>query len=74
MSERIERIDDRCFLVANHPYFLEIDAERRQIFRDIADVLVLGAAGQDPVTDHRERGRDNLFGSGRGIWPSPSVR
>ena len=29
-----------------YPYFLEIDAERRQILRDIANVLVLGAAGQ----------------------------
>jgi hypothetical protein len=27
-------VDDRYLLVANHPYFLEIDAERRQIFRD----------------------------------------
>ena len=46
MPERIERIDDRCLLVADHPHFLEIDADRRQIFRDIANVLVLGAAGQ----------------------------
>jgi hypothetical protein len=36
-----------------------------QIFRDISDVLVLGAAGQDLVPDHQERSRDNLFGSGR---------
>jgi hypothetical protein len=36
------------------------------IFRNIADVLVLGSAGQDLVTDHQERGRDNLLGSGRG--------
>ena len=63
--ERIECIDDRSLLVANHPHFLEIDADRRQIFRDIADVLVLGAAGQDLATDHQERGRDGLFGSGR---------
>src|SRR6516225_9350409 len=49
--ERIECIDDRSLLVANHPHFLEIDADRRQIFRDIADVLVLGAAGQDLATE-----------------------
>src|SRR5262249_18817555 len=56
-------------LVADHPYLLEIDAERRQIFRDIADVLVLGAAGQDLAADHQERGRDNPFGNGRvGGW------
>src|SRR5262249_30004760 len=37
----------------------------RQIFRDIPDVLVPGAARQDLATDHQERGRGNLFGSGR---------
>jgi thioredoxin reductase (NADPH) len=51
MPERIECVDDRSLLVADHPHFLEIDAERRQIFRNIADVLVLGAAGQDLATD-----------------------
>ena len=30
-----------------------------EIFCNIADVLVLGAAGQDLATDHQERGRDN---------------
>src|SRR6266487_523912 len=69
MPERIECIDDRFLLIADHPHFLEIDADRSQTFRDIADVLVLGAAGQDLATDHQERGRDNLFGSGRvGGW------
>src|SRR5262245_16287583 len=69
MPERIECIDDRFLLIADHPHFLEIDADRSQTFRDIADVLVLGAAGQDLAADHQERGRDNLFGSGRvGGW------
>ena len=69
MSERIDSVDDCSLLIADHPHFFEIDADRRQIFRDIADVLVLGAAGQDLATDHQERGRDNLFGSGRvGGW------
>ena len=60
MPERIECIDDRSLLVVDHPPLLEIDAERRQIFRDIAHVLVFGAA-----SDYQERGRDNLLGSGR---------
>ena len=67
--ELVECVDDHCLLVADHPHFLEIDADRRQIFRDIADVLVLGAARQDLATDHQERSRDNLFGSRRvGGW------
>jgi hypothetical protein len=65
MSERIECVDDRSLLVADHPHFLEIDANRRQIFRDIADILVLGAARQDLVADHQQCGRDGFFGSGR---------
>jgi hypothetical protein len=39
MPERIECVDDRCLLVADHPHFLEIDAERHQIFRNVADVV-----------------------------------
>jgi len=48
---------------------LRSNANRRQIFVDIANVLILGAARQDLAADHQERGRDNLFGSGRrGGW------
>src|SRR5262249_47548336 len=54
MPERIECVEDRFLLIADHPHFLEIDAEPRQIFRDTADVLVLGAAGQDLATDHQD--------------------
>jgi hypothetical protein len=54
MPERVERVDDRSLLVADHPHFLEINAERREIFCNIADVLVLGAAGQDSC--HRSLG------------------
>ena len=43
--ERIECVDDRSLLIADDPHFSEIDADRRQVFRDIVDVLVLGAAG-----------------------------
>jgi hypothetical protein len=69
MPERVECVDDRALLIADHPDFLEIDADRRQIFRDIADVLALGSAGQDLAADHRECGRDNLIGSERvGGW------
>ena len=65
----MECVDDRSLLIADHPHFPEIDADRRQIFCDIADVLVLGSAGQDLATDHQERGRDNPVGSGQvGGW------
>jgi hypothetical protein len=50
MPERIKCVDDRSLLIADHPHFFEINADRRQIFRDIADVLVLGAARQDLAT------------------------
>src|SRR6516165_766949 len=62
MPKRVKRIDDDTLLVAVHPYFLEIDPERGEVFRDIADVLILGAAGQDFIANHQE-GAD-LFGSG----------
>ena len=53
---------DRHLLVTDHTHFPEIDPERGQIFRYIADVLILGAARQDLVADHQERG--DFFGSG----------
>src|SRR5262245_37664975 len=65
MPERTECVEDCSLLIADHPHFLEIDTDRSQIFRDIADVLVLGSAGQDLAADHQECGRDNLFGSER---------
>jgi hypothetical protein len=69
MPERIECVDNCSPLVADHPHFLEIDAHRRQIFGDIANVLILGAAGQDLAADHQERGRNGFFGSRRvGCW------
>ena len=43
MPQRIECVDDRSLLVADHPHFLEINAEYGEVFCDIADVLVLGA-------------------------------
>src|SRR5207244_13117446 len=56
---------DRRLLVADHANLLEIDPERRQVFRDIADVLILGAAGKDFIPDHQQRGGDVLLGCGR---------
>jgi hypothetical protein len=50
--KRIDCVDNRSLLIADHPHFFEIDAERRQIFRGLADVLVLGAARQDLATDY----------------------
>src|SRR5262249_24605297 len=50
MPQRIECIDDRSLLIADHPHFLEIDADRRQIFRDIADVLVRPDRILPPIT------------------------
>jgi hypothetical protein len=60
MPERIDCVDDRSLLIADHPYFLEINVNRRQIFRDIAGVLVLVRP-------------DSTFGSGRvgGGWRDP---
>ena len=75
MPECIECVDDCSPLIADHPHFLEIDVERRQIFRDIADVLVLDAGfwsrcgRKELAADHQERSCDNLFGTGRdGGW------
>jgi hypothetical protein len=48
------RIDDRCLLIADHPRFLELDVDRRQVFCDIADILVLGRPSAVVMIDHQQ--------------------
>jgi hypothetical protein len=50
---RFDGVNDCRLFVANYPHFHEMHAERGQIFPDIADILVLGAARQDLVADHQ---------------------
>ena len=57
MPQRVERRDDRRLVVGDDPHLLEVDADIGQILGDIADVLVLGAPGQDFVADDQERRR-----------------
>src|SRR5207244_4198381 len=60
----VDRGHDLALLVAHYPHLLEVDAERGEVFGDIADVLVLGAAGQYLVADHQHGGGDGAFGCG----------
>src|SRR5262249_54030503 len=53
MPERIECVDDRSLLIANHPHFLEMDTDRRQIFRNVADVLGAGLLDRQCNRDGR---------------------
>ena len=65
-AQRVERGDDLRLLVGDDAHLLEIDADHGQVFGDVADVLVLGAAGQDLVADDEKPGRDDLvFAVGR---------
>ena len=59
-AQRVERGDDLRLLVGNDADFLQIDADGGELFGDIADVLVLGAAGEDLVADDQKRGGDDL--------------
>ena len=59
--QRIDRPHDRTLLVADDSHLLEVDAERGQVFGDIADVPVLGPARQDLVADDQQRRRDETI-------------
>jgi hypothetical protein len=59
-AQRIERLDNRILIVGDDADFPKVDADRRQVFGNVADVSVLGASGQDLVADHQDAGRDNL--------------
>ena len=53
-------LDDRGLVVGNHPHFPQVDADAGEIFGDKADVLVLGPAGQDLVTNDQNARCDDL--------------
>jgi len=59
--QNVERSDDLVLDVGDDARLAQIDAKTRQIFRDIANVAILGAAGQDLVADHQDRGGDDLL-------------
>ena len=54
--ERVDGRDDVVLDIGDHPRFLDVDADLRQIFGDIAEVAVLGAPRQDLVADHQDGG------------------
>ena len=60
--ERVDRFDDLALLVRHDPDLAQIDADIGQMLGDVADVLVLGAPGEDFVADDEKGGGDR--GSG----------
>src|SRR5205823_12795723 len=56
-AQRIQRIDDLILLIGDDAHFLQVDADIRQILGDVANVLVLGASGQDLIADDEDGGR-----------------
>jgi hypothetical protein len=60
MAQCVERGDDLLLDIGNHPDLPHVDADIGQILGDIADVLVLGAPGQDFIADHQNGGGNDL--------------
>jgi hypothetical protein len=55
-SQRVHRLDDRGGHVRHHAHFDEADALDAQPSRDLRDVLVVSATGEDLVANHDQRG------------------
>src|SRR5439155_16544234 len=84
MPERVQRGDDLDLDVGHHTHLFHVDADVGQILGDIADVLVLGAPGQDLVADDQNGGgndgafgasllRTSLLSASRVVhWPTPA--
>ena len=60
-AERVHRRDDLGLDVGHHAHLAEVDADIGQVLGDVADVLVLGAPGQDLVADDEDGGGDDAF-------------
>ena len=54
--QRVDGRDDLVLDVGDDARLLNVDADLRQILGDIAEVAVLGAAGEDFVADHEHGG------------------
>src|SRR6185312_4995362 len=60
-AQRVKRGDDRRLVVGDDAHLLQVDADGGAVVGDVADVLVLGPAGQDLVADD-QYGGGNDFG------------
>ena len=56
LAQRVHGIDDVLFDIGDDAYFTQLDAKVGAIIGGRADVDVLGAAGEDFITDHQEGG------------------
>src|SRR5262249_61845919 len=65
--QRVERLDDHRLVVGDDALLLQVDADIGEILGDVADVLVLGAPGQDLVADDEQGGGDDARCPGRGV-------
>ena len=61
-AQPVHGLDDLLHFVGHHADLFQVDADIGEIFGDIADVLVLGAARQDLVSDDEKGGGDIRLG------------
>ena len=59
-AERIDCGDDLVLDVGHDADLANVDADRRQVLGDVADVLVLGSPGEDFVADDQDGGGDHF--------------
>ena len=69
-AQRVERGDDFFLDVRHDPRLAQFDADARDIFRDIADVAVLGAAAENLIADHEHGGGYGLGRVGHSVGGS----
>ena len=62
-AQRVQRGDDLGLVVGHHAHLVQVDADVGQVLGDVADVLVLGAPGQDLVADDEKGGGDERAGA-----------
>src|SRR6185312_251934 len=60
----IYRGGDFVFLVGDDAHLFQVDPDRRHDIGEVADVLVLGAAGEDFVADDQHGGGNDFGHSG----------
>ena len=71
LAQGVDRGDDLGLDVRHDPDLPQVDPDTGQVLGDVADVLVLGAPGQDLVADDEEGGGDG--GGGHAGFPFRGV-
>jgi hypothetical protein len=65
-AQNVDSLDDRIAVIGDHAHLAQADALHVEPGCDLRDILVLGSAGQDFISNHDQGGSPDAFGCRHG--------